>query len=1132
MTDARSAAESSPSSSSNEKDVTRTTAYYHILYEHVKGWTSEWLSQTPEVWFGASQKRNRKFYQNLNTTWGLKSLVAKLGDEADRREVAVAEERRCARTTATTTRGCRSAGLCEDPDSEDTSTARATSCIETLLTQLVASTKHGNFVLLKQLLALACFLDQQPRNERGHHLQPGVELQHSVGGDADADVVDKHEGASRLIQPIPSLDFWENLSQSCGRALRDDFLSKNQDEDDHDFDVMDYFMDLFLFVDNDALAQGNGQDETTDKEQQVEQFHLLLIFLTVNWRHSRCLKATRLADKFIFQYVLAMQAASTSTTWSTSSEIKCHKFALRVYEENSRALARLRDMEFVEQALSDATFPILEDYRVGCGGASPSGTEGFAGRGPFLHDGDYSKTLAPKTLPWLSSDFLVADHDQRERYARPAWRKPEAEPLLRSLLDKLEDVNNSSQDGRPRQCLLSFSAGVDSTACACLLSAFQEMSAWACLYLQYPNRGELEAAAELSWVRAACRKLKAPLFWFRMDLLRPHQEQVVQVQQEEDAGDEKEHVANAAFPGGVSCEISGLSREEYEKYTRDIRFHMYRQAWKLFIEGRKDGCESGRQKEQEGDQDRGHHDQDQDQDNLPCILLGHHEDDCDENRIENLTRGHLLCRDHGGADGMVVSRVLGGVRLWRPYVTGTRKQEFLDLLEALKFPYLRDSTPAWSVRGVIRKTLDAIVKVEAKDHAGSSRFSSPDRITKHREEEQDITSNILVGSSPSTTAETTPSSLLKRSPEQDRVVGRDHSCSNTGIRSPEQVVGRDHSCSNTGIRSLLSQYSGLSATLASRLKTLENECCNPKMCMLSIPAKSSAKIRVFLLDLSRLRSRFRDTDCASPMVILRKVVSAIAKKWNSQLDEQQTAATAPTESSMTEEMLRIKIFENDSPVGRRSRDDRMMKVEQEQEDNDLSHLLHQIVCRGAVMLDDEVPVTPLLSCPPSLLASQKNTPRIKVRRGVHLQAHPEPQQERPDGEIKPAQGEQRERPDGEIKPAQGREQSQASPAQGEQSSSRNHAQGEQREQSQASRRNSLILNKKAVQHMWQNIRDSKKPVSGGGLVEGLGYLHCKQGEGPQGGLGLEFVILYKGDLKDRRADIVKYAKQHLDSIAG
>ncbi|CAJ1388200.1 unnamed protein product [Effrenium voratum] len=259
-----------------------------------------------------------------------------------------------------------------------------------------------------------------------------------------------------------------------------------------------------------------------------------------------------------------------------------------------------------------------------------------------------------------------------------SWPSLAAHPLCLELKQSLEQRSLADPSCH---LVLSYSGGVDSTAHLLLLLALKRQSRQfpnvSCLLLCYPNREAEEVEAEKMWAAWVCQQLEADLFMYEVCLARPHAENGEEV---------------------------GVTREEYERWTKEIRFRMYR----CLLED----C-PGRS----------------------AVILGHHQDDVDENRLDHLMKGHVL----GDVEGMWAWREIHGVQLFRPLLH-RRKVDFTRLLEAYPTPHFRDSTPAWSVRGATRRALDGLRPAEGAEL--SELLGSCGRLSK--EVGQEVDSSIAL----------------------------------------------------------------------------------------------------------------------------------------------------------------------------------------------------------------------------------------------------------------------------------------------------------------------------------------------------------------------------------------------------
>jgi tRNA(Ile)-lysidine synthase TilS/MesJ len=111
-----------------------------------------------------------------------------------------------------------------------------------------------------------------------------------------------------------------------------------------------------------------------------------------------------------------------------------------------------------------------------------------------------------------------------------------------------------------------------------------------------------------------------------------------------------------------------VDREFYEKTTKDIRFATYRYLSELHqIDG---------------------------------WCLGHISDDVSENVMMNLCSG----RDLLDLSVMNVNSKIDGVTIFRPFLN-TKKSEIYEFAHQHSLPYLNDTTPEWSLRGVMRRKI-------------------------------------------------------------------------------------------------------------------------------------------------------------------------------------------------------------------------------------------------------------------------------------------------------------------------------------------------------------------------------------------------------------------------------------------
>lgn len=112
-----------------------------------------------------------------------------------------------------------------------------------------------------------------------------------------------------------------------------------------------------------------------------------------------------------------------------------------------------------------------------------------------------------------------------------------------------------------------------------------------------------------------------------------------------------------------------VKRNIYEKKTRTIRYEYYKDLCEIY------GC-SG-------------------------VLLAHHKDDICENIFNNIMRGG---REITNLKAMKTENDIMGVKVYRPMID-YHKDAILCIAHFLKIPYFLDSTPEWSCRGKMRRSI-------------------------------------------------------------------------------------------------------------------------------------------------------------------------------------------------------------------------------------------------------------------------------------------------------------------------------------------------------------------------------------------------------------------------------------------
>eukprot|EP00928_Gymnodinium_smaydae_P041833 TRINITY_DN28263_c0_g4_i1.p1 TRINITY_DN28263_c0_g4~~TRINITY_DN28263_c0_g4_i1.p1 ORF type:complete len:758 (+),score=106.13 TRINITY_DN28263_c0_g4_i1:27-2300(+) len=408
--------------------------------------------------------------------------------------------------------------------------------------------------------------------------------------------------------------------------------------------------DLYLAA-NEVAAAVVSADITSNACGADDEIWELLPWVSVVVRHT--LRDSGAAHETIRDsveklLVEAEKSAPESFPWRPYFEECIYEFR----RETLRLCARIRDRQWVRDMLRE---PALKEGAVRM---SPP-TERCC--------------LAPEAGDaCLESSFEVMKQDLCAKFFQvyqDSWKRFVGNADLSSLAP------------RDYHIVLSFSGGVDSTAHLAIMSMLAaeipEFS-FSCMYIRHRNRSDAETAAELEWCEFLCSTFGAKLFHFDMCVKRAHGE---------------------TESGETDC---GLTREEYERYTKQIRMRLYREVAHRMNRDAK----------------------------VVVSVLGHHLDDCDENRIEQLSRGHVFGDLDGMAEWVPVSddatdlceessstpsaesESASSLFVWRPFLRSHRKQAFYDVLQSYRIPYMRDSTPAWSVRGRTRRILDRAVDLQ------------------------------------------------------------------------------------------------------------------------------------------------------------------------------------------------------------------------------------------------------------------------------------------------------------------------------------------------------------------------------------------------------------------------------------
>jgi len=145
-------------------------------------------------------------------------------------------------------------------------------------------------------------------------------------------------------------------------------------------------------------------------------------------------------------------------------------------------------------------------------------------------------------------------------------------------------------------------------------------------------------------------------------------------------------------------------REVYERVSREIRFALYKEA----IE----------------------------RDGVRAVMFGHHQNDLQENVISNVMKRCQLL----DIAGMLEADVTNDVLVWRPLLE-LQKSDIFAFAHQYGVPYFKDTTPAWSTRGTMRRQLMPLLK----DMFGAGYLSNLSQLAAHSQQMSDLMQQRILG---------------------------------------------------------------------------------------------------------------------------------------------------------------------------------------------------------------------------------------------------------------------------------------------------------------------------------------------------------------------------------------------------
>jgi len=230
---------------------------------------------------------------------------------------------------------------------------------------------------------------------------------------------------------------------------------------------------------------------------------------------------------------------------------------------------------------------------------------------------------------------------------------PECTWHISNNVSKSSSLESYLSNG-PNNVIVSLSGGVDSMVMLTLLAKMSHKNVEA-VHIVYGNRPE--SSDECQFISTYCHTLGVKLHIYSIEWLRR----------------------------------TTVSREFYEKMTREIRFAVYR-------------CVSLSDTH---------------------ILLGHIHDDCIENIWTNLAR----CQHLDNLKKMELTEIQMGVSLYRPFLN-VDKSIILDTAHQLGIPYFKNTTPEWSNRGKFRNTFYQALHEQFGKDVDSKMICLADTLTK------------------------------------------------------------------------------------------------------------------------------------------------------------------------------------------------------------------------------------------------------------------------------------------------------------------------------------------------------------------------------------------------------------------
>jgi tRNA(Ile)-lysidine synthetase-like protein len=354
------------------------------------------------------------------------------------------------------------------------------------------------------------------------------------------------------------------------------------------------------------------------------------IFYLLPYRHQ---KRTDLLD-YVVGFIRTMETeiehldALVSSNDSDTSPRQVKEYHAIV---NRFKRATIRDYSMVKDTIRNLYFDWND------GNSRPFTTSGS--KTHFLLTGQ-CHTLITDIIPVLDSvchRYPTIEYALQYPYYNAKVCETKEYGLLKKFYERL-GIRNAS---------ISLSGGVDSMVISYAMHHLRIdgfLDSVSAIHVDYGNRDISLKEAQV--VEAWCTYLRIPLITRRIEHIRRNADVVI-----------------------------GIERSDYENFTRELRFNLYREAMERYA--------------------------------VTSIALGHHADDMSENVLMNTIRGGDLLDLFAMEDHQVIS----GVPIDRPLLP-LCKNSIYEFAHKFEIPYLTDTTSESCLRGAVRKvvipTLDAV----------------------------------------------------------------------------------------------------------------------------------------------------------------------------------------------------------------------------------------------------------------------------------------------------------------------------------------------------------------------------------------------------------------------------------------